>query len=172
MGQHPRREARCTAFGLLWDGTLLGTRDRHRERYREGALLGLAERARVEQRGRVVLEKTGVVCAGGEVGVSQKPLVEGQVGPDPRHHVLAQRAPHARQRLGEAATLDAEFDEGTPPEAVLADMLAWFRKRQESEIAQGITRQLRANDTNLSETDTTLELQRRLEAKRAALGLS
>ena len=78
----------------------------------------------------------------------------------------------ARQRLGEAATLDAEFDEGTPPAEVLADMLAWFRKRQESEIAQGITRQLRANDTNLSETDTTLELQRRLEAKRAALGLS
>jgi hypothetical protein len=78
----------------------------------------------------------------------------------------------ARQRLGEAAALDAEFDADTPPSDVLADMLGWFRKRQESEIAQGITRQLRANDTNLSETDTTNELQRRLEAKRAAMGLS
>ena len=78
----------------------------------------------------------------------------------------------ARQRLGEAATLEVEFDEGASPRDILADMLGWFRKRRASEIAQGITRQLRANDTNLSETDTTLELQRRLEAKRAALGLS
>jgi len=78
----------------------------------------------------------------------------------------------ARHRLSEAAVQDAEFVEGAVPAEVLADMLSWFRKRRGSELDENIARQLRANDTSASEADTMIELQRRLEEKRAALGLS
>ena len=78
----------------------------------------------------------------------------------------------ARQRLSEAAAQDVEFSEGTVPAEVLRDMLSWFRTRRRSELGRDIARQLEANDTSTSEAEKMSELQRRLEEKRAALGLA
>jgi hypothetical protein len=51
-------------------------------------------------------------------------------------------------------------------------MLSWFRTRRRSELSRDIARQLEANDTSTSEAEKMSELQRRLEEKRAALGLA
>ena len=74
----------------------------------------------------------------------------------------------ARQRLSEAAVQEVEFSEGTTPAQVLSDMLSWFRKRRRSETGENIARQLKANDASVSESDATIELQRRLEDKVAS----